>query len=100
FSPLERRGLPRLRRGKPRLYRKFEALPLVQFAVPRRDVRRIDSLLRNGRIYRSRRKREFAGIFSRQRDVHELHPDGQGGVGSGLFLSEGFFFVVADPYAA
>src|ERR1017187_10378241 len=73
---------------------------LMRFAVAGCDVWRVDFLLRNSRVRLRRRGLKVARIFAGQRDVHELHPDGQSGAGSGLFVAKEFFFVVADPHSA
>src|SRR6266849_2756623 len=71
---------------------------LMRFAVAGRDVWSVD-FPRNRGVPLTRYRLEFAGILAGQRDVHELHPDGQGGAGSRLFFAKGFLFVVADPDA-
>lgn len=48
---------------------------------------------------------EVAGIFSGHVFAghggdHEIHPDGESGMGSSLLCSQRFFFIVADPDSA
>lgn len=71
---------------------------LVQFAVAGSHVGGVDFSCHGRPLTRWWLK--LPGIFAGKRNVHKLHPDGQGGAASGFFVAEGFLFVVADPHAA
>lgn len=71
----------------------------MRFAIARRDVRRI-YLLCDGSCAWWRHRLKLARILPGKRSVHELNPDGEGGVASSFFVAESFLLVVADPDSA
>src|SRR2546421_757502 len=76
----------------------FAAL-LVRFPIAGRDIRSVN-FPRDRGVPLTWCRLEFTGILAGQGDVHELHPDREGGVSSGLFLAERSFFVVTNPDSA